>query len=152
MFTNGLDLIMNIIFIAFCGYVFFDIFSRYVFVKEGMESSDGGYQEYDANTQVQVNKNTANIEFLKGQVDSLNQNSTSINTTVSNLTSQVNTLQDQIQNLTNAQQAYLQPEIANQEPGIDEDEEEEDMTDDSLLIDQEQPTATATTTTTTTST
>ena len=125
-------------FLSFVLYVLYDILSRHVFsVKEGMDdaSASGGYQEYDPNTQVQVNKNTANIEFLKGQVDSLNQSTNSINTTVSNLTSQVNTLQDQVQNLTNAQQAYLQPEIANEEQGIDEDEE--DTTEDETLIPQE---------------
>lgn len=99
--------------------------------KEGMEDSSStaasntSYQNYDPNLEVTVNKNSGNIDFLKGQVDNLNQTTTGLNTTVTNLTSQVKTLQDQVQGLTSAQEAYNQPEVANAEPGIDEDEEEE---------------------------
>lgn len=122
---------------VFFMWVLHDIFSRFVFntTIEGMESTST-YQNYDPNLEVQVNKNTANIEFLKGQVDTLNQNSSSINTTVSNLTSQVNTLQEQVQGLTNAQQAYLQPEIANAEPDEEDDEEDTTLVPQEEMLDQ----------------
>lgn len=111
------DLLIFLLIILFFCLICQELYRRY-FLREGMDS----YQNYDPNLEVNVNKNTANIEYLKGQVDSLSQTTTGLNTTVTNLTSQVQTLQDQVQNMNNAQQAYLQPEVANAEP--DEEEEE----------------------------
>jgi hypothetical protein len=127
------DILIYALIFVFLALIVPELYRRLFFYsyKEGMEDSSStsasntSYQNYDPNLEVTVNKNSANIDFLKGQVDSLNQTSTGLNTTVTNLSSQVKTLQDQVQGLTTAQQAYAQPEVANAEPGIDEDEEEE---------------------------
>ncbi len=127
------DILIYALIFVFLALIVPELYSRLFLnsYKEGMEdssntaSSNTSYKNYDQNLEVTVNKNTANIEFLKGQVDNINQTTTGLNTTVTNLSSQVKTLQDQVQGLTTAQQAYAQPEVANSEPGIDEDEEEQ---------------------------
>lgn len=126
------DILIYALILVFFVIIVCELYRRFFSysILEGMEDSSTSasnttYQNYDQNLEVNVNKNTANVEFLKGQVDSLNQTTTGLNTTVTNLSSQVKTLQDQVQGLTSAQAAYNQPEVANSEPGIDEDEEEE---------------------------
>lgn len=124
------DILIYALILVFLALIVPELYSRFFLnsYREGMEDSSASnttYKNYDQNLEVNVNKNTANIEFLKGQVDNLNQTTTGLNTTVTNLTSQVKTLQDQVQGLTTAQQAYAQPEVANAEPGIDEDDEEQ---------------------------
>lgn len=125
------DILIYALIFVFIVLIAPELYRRLFSYKEGMEDSSNtsasntSYQNYDQNLEVNVNKNTANIEFLKGQVDNMNQTTTGLNTTVTNLSSQVKMLQDQVQGLTTAQQAYAQPEVANAEPGIDDDEEEE---------------------------
>lgn len=87
-------------------------------IIEGMDSN--------RNIEVDVNKNSGNIEVLKGQVKTLNQTTTGLNTTVSNLSTQVQSLQTQVQNMTNAQQTYLQPSV--EQEGGEEDDDNESVT------------------------
>jgi hypothetical protein len=124
----------NIVLICLLSFMFLLIVYQLFFsscITEGMDNNDG-YNDYGDNLQVLVNKNSGNIDFLKGQVDNLNTTSSQLTTSVTNLTSQVQTLQNQVQNMTNAQQSYLNPALSNQSQ-----DEEEDDDDNSSPVQQD---------------
>jgi hypothetical protein len=78
-----------------------------LFKENIIEGVENQYQDYDPKLIVQVDKNTSNIEFLKGQSDDMIK----IKSALTNLDSTVQTLQTQVQNLTTAQQSYITPTL-----------------------------------------
>jgi hypothetical protein len=71
------------------------IYQIYIYLRvsrEGLENTEDGYQPYSESTSVLTEKNTANIEILKKEIDKCKD----LKTTVTDLSSQVQNIQNQM--------------------------------------------------------
>jgi len=97
---------MNYLFISYVCFsivlMAYYIYHNYPYNKkiyEGYEESSGSYTDYEPNMSVQVNKNTSNIEYLKEQMDKIND----LVTTVNELKKKSVEVEDQLHNITQHQ-------------------------------------------------
>ncbi len=108
-----MTIIIMFLIIFFILLIFYQLFLTHslndttLFKENIIEGVENQYQDYDPKLIVQVDKNTSNIEFLKGQSDDMIK----IKSALTNLDSTVQTLQTQVQNLTTAQQSYITPTL-----------------------------------------
>jgi hypothetical protein len=69
------------------------IYQIYIFYsREGLENEKDGYQQYSESTAVLTEKNAANIQVLKEEIDKCKD----VKTLVNNLNEQVQTIQEQV--------------------------------------------------------